>query len=103
MASGRGRGRDDGTCPICECPSAPDYKPFCSERCRMRDLAHWIGGDEPYVIPGEPMAPIGAELTEEDRALLEEAMEEGGIEPPANVIRADFRRRRRLDRDDDED
>jgi endogenous inhibitor of DNA gyrase (YacG/DUF329 family) len=98
MATRSGRGGNT-SCPICGSPSAPEAAPFCSERCRLRDLAHWIGGDEPYVIPGEPMAPLGAELSEEDQALFEEAMEEAGEGAPANVIRADFRRRKRLDRD----
>lgn len=102
MARQGGRQGDDDTCPICGEASAAEFKPFCSERCRMRDLAHWIGGDEPYVIPGEPMAPAGAELSEEDRSLLEEALGEGADEPSGNVIHADFRRRRRLDTDDEE-
>ena len=86
---------------MCGSPSAPETNPFCSPRCRMRDLAHWLGGAEPYVIPGEPVALSEGELGAEERALLEELEAEGGAEPPANVIRADFRRRRRLDPDDE--
>jgi uncharacterized protein len=29
------------------------YRPFCSERCRLLDLAAWA--DERYRIPGEPV------------------------------------------------
>jgi uncharacterized protein len=29
------------------------YRPFCSERCKLLDLAHWVDGD--YRIAGEPM------------------------------------------------
>ena len=45
-------------CPICNQPSQAAFKPFCSKRCKMRDLAHWLGGDEPYVIPGEPFSGL---------------------------------------------
>jgi len=91
-------------CPICGQPPEPRFKPFCSDRCRMRDLAHWVGGDEPYVIPGPSMVPEGVELGEEERALLEEVMAESGVGPDpdagsdtGNVIHADFRARKRLD------
>ena len=42
-------------CPICETPTDsqahPDF-PFCSERCRMRDLGNWA--TEKYVV-SEPV------------------------------------------------
>ena len=44
-------------CPICGQPAQPPFKPFCGHRCRLRDLAHWIGGDEPYAIPGRQLFP----------------------------------------------
>ena len=48
----------DGTpCPICGQPAQARFKPFCCDRCRLRDLAHWIGGDEPYAIPGRQLLP----------------------------------------------
>ncbi|MBI2518796.1 MAG: DNA gyrase inhibitor YacG [Bdellovibrio sp.] len=28
-----------------------DYRPFCSERCQLIDLGHWLEGD--YAIPSE--------------------------------------------------
>jgi endogenous inhibitor of DNA gyrase (YacG/DUF329 family) len=31
------------------------YRPFCSERCKLLDLAAWA--DERYSIPGEPISP----------------------------------------------
>jgi uncharacterized protein len=31
------------------------HRPFCSERCRLVDLAAWM--DECYRIPGEPVPP----------------------------------------------
>ncbi|MGI8671054.1 MAG: DNA gyrase inhibitor YacG [Luteitalea sp.] len=28
----------------------PDWQPFCSERCRLLDLGHWLDGD--YRVDG---------------------------------------------------
>ena len=37
-------------CVFCrERPVAPEFRPFCSERCRLLDLARWVDGD--YRIP----------------------------------------------------
>lgn len=36
-------------CPICERPTAKDYRPFCSRRCADVDLSRWLGGA--YAIP----------------------------------------------------
>jgi hypothetical protein len=69
----------------------------------MRDLAHWVGGAEPYVIPGPSLVPGGDGFDSEDQALWEEALAEARNPPVDNVIRADFRRRRRLQADEDED
>ncbi len=30
-------------------PVAPAYRPFCSERCKLLDLAKWVDGD--YRVP----------------------------------------------------
>ena len=41
-------------CPICgkERESAENrFRPFCSERCKLFDLADWVDGK--YRIPGE--------------------------------------------------
>ena len=35
--------------------AASRFRPFCSERCRLVDLAAWM--DECYRIPGEPVPP----------------------------------------------
>ena len=81
-------------CPICGEVAAAGFGPFCSDRCRMRDLAHWVGGDEPYVIPGAPVAFAGMDPGGADEALPEEAAIEDG--PGAGAaIRADFRARGR--------
>lgn len=38
-------------CPICGKPRSAEHKPFCSIRCRDRDLVQWLG--DGYAIPGE--------------------------------------------------
>lgn len=44
-------------CPTCRrsVPWSPEqeFKPFCSERCKMIDLGEWAM--EEKVIPGEPL------------------------------------------------
>lgn len=42
-------------CPICRKPRSADHAPFCSARCRDRDLAQWFG--EGYAVPGPPATP----------------------------------------------
>jgi endogenous inhibitor of DNA gyrase (YacG/DUF329 family) len=32
-------------------PVDPEWRPFCSERCKVQDLARWADGS--YRIPGE--------------------------------------------------
>jgi endogenous inhibitor of DNA gyrase (YacG/DUF329 family) len=32
-------------------PAQPPWEPFCSERCKVQDLARWIDGA--YRVPGE--------------------------------------------------
>ncbi len=42
-------------CPVCKRPLPPaaenPSRPFCSPRCKLLDLGHWLG--EEYRIPGE--------------------------------------------------
>ena len=42
-------------CTLCGRPASPEHKPFCSERCRDRDLLNWLG--DAYKVPGEPVDP----------------------------------------------
>jgi endogenous inhibitor of DNA gyrase (YacG/DUF329 family) len=42
-------------CPICRKARSEKYAPFCSARCRDRDLANWF--NEGYAVPGPPAAP----------------------------------------------
>jgi uncharacterized protein len=39
-------------CPICAKPPEPTLTPFCSQRCRDRDLLQWL--HDGYRIPGPP-------------------------------------------------
>ncbi len=53
-------------CPICDKPTAKDYRPFCSRRCADVDLGRWLSGA--YAVPvydDEPPAP--GEEDEQDR------------------------------------
>lgn len=42
-------------CPICRKPRSEQFTPFCSARCRDRDLANWF--TDGYAVPGPPAAP----------------------------------------------
>ncbi|MDE2301816.1 MAG: DNA gyrase inhibitor YacG [Sphingomonadales bacterium] len=39
-------------CPICQRPRSPAFAPFCSKRCKDRDLLRWLG--DGYALPGPP-------------------------------------------------
>jgi endogenous inhibitor of DNA gyrase (YacG/DUF329 family) len=41
-----------------------EWRPFCSERCKLADLARWLSGD--YHVPGEPAAPAAPDDRESD-------------------------------------
>ncbi|MFV0245051.1 MAG: DNA gyrase inhibitor YacG [Qingshengfaniella sp.] len=36
-------------CPICNKPTQPGYRPFCSRRCADVDLGRWLKGS--YALP----------------------------------------------------
>jgi len=36
-------------CPICQKPTAPEHRPFCSARCADVDLHRWLAGR--YAVP----------------------------------------------------
>jgi endogenous inhibitor of DNA gyrase (YacG/DUF329 family) len=54
-------------CPTCkrkvEWSAASQWRPFCSERCRLIDLGAWAG--ERHVIPGEPVPDNAGGLDED--------------------------------------
>ena len=39
-------------CPVCDRPMTTEFKPFCSQGCRDRDLIAWLDGNR--AIPGPP-------------------------------------------------
>jgi endogenous inhibitor of DNA gyrase (YacG/DUF329 family) len=42
-------------CAYCRSqPVDPAWRPFCSERCKLLDLARWVDGE--YRIPGDTVA-----------------------------------------------
>ena len=41
------------TCPLCGKPRVEAHHPFCSTRCKDRDLVRWL--DDGYAIPGPPV------------------------------------------------
>jgi hypothetical protein len=42
-------------CPICRKPRSEAHDPFCSQRCRDRDLLRWL--DDGYALPGPSVEP----------------------------------------------
>jgi hypothetical protein len=40
----------------------PAWRPFCSERCRLADLGHWLSGD--YRVASDP--PPDADPEDDD-------------------------------------
>jgi hypothetical protein len=43
----------------------PDWRPFCSERCKIQDLARWADGA--YRVPGERVPDPEEREKEDDR------------------------------------
>lgn len=52
-------------CPTCHQPvpwtEEANYKPFCSERCKLIDLGSWAS--EEHTIAGEPVSSEDADPT----------------------------------------
>lgn len=46
-------------CPICGKPRSAAHAPFCSIRCRDRDLVKWL--DDGYTLPGPAIDPEDGE------------------------------------------
>ncbi|HVO25772.1 MAG TPA: DNA gyrase inhibitor YacG [Candidatus Margulisiibacteriota bacterium] len=62
----------DVRCPTCRRLTPWDgnpFRPFCCERCKLRDLGNWASGR--YVIPGRPA----------DAAPEEDAADDDDTEP----------------------
>ena len=39
-------------CPLCGKLRHPEHAPFCSTRCKDRDLMRWL--EDGYALPGPP-------------------------------------------------
>ncbi len=52
-------------CPTCsasvEWVTASEWRPFCSERCKLIDLGAWAS--ESYRVPDQSMSPDAPEFT----------------------------------------
>jgi endogenous inhibitor of DNA gyrase (YacG/DUF329 family) len=46
-------------------PVEPAWRPFCSERCKLQDLARWADGS--YRVPADPAAEADAEGAGHDK------------------------------------
>ena len=50
-----------GEQPLCvfcrQRPVDPVWRPFCGERCKIRDLARWVDGG--YAVPGDTVQEAG--------------------------------------------
>ncbi len=58
-------------CPHCKTEflyHSSEFRPFCSERCRMVDLGHWLDGS--YGVPAQ-------KITEEELLELEKELTRG--------------------------
>jgi endogenous inhibitor of DNA gyrase (YacG/DUF329 family) len=44
-------------------PVQPAWQPFCSERCKLQDLAKWVDGA--YRVPAEPLPDEDDEVDDE--------------------------------------
>lgn len=51
-------------CPICRNPRSESHAPFCSVRCKDRDLARWFA--DGYALPGEKVDPESIAQPESD-------------------------------------
>jgi len=40
----------------------PDWRPFCSERCKLQDLARWVDGT--YRVGGDRVDPMDDDTDE---------------------------------------
>lgn len=54
------------TCPNCKKSFnyySSEFRPFCSEKCRLIDLGQWLS--ESYSVPAQKMTPEEAEQLEQ--------------------------------------
>ena len=52
-------------CPICRKPRVAEHAPFCSTRCRDRDLVKWLA--DGYALPGTAVNPTAESEGDEEQ------------------------------------
>ena len=52
-------------CPICGKPVVPEFRPFCSARCKQVDLNRWLS--EAYRVPARSVDEEEDETAPPDR------------------------------------
>jgi uncharacterized protein len=63
-------------CPNCGRPTeftGNEFRPFCSERCKLLDFGAWA--DEEYSLPSETSSMTDEELDEIEKALVKQQKE----------------------------
>jgi endogenous inhibitor of DNA gyrase (YacG/DUF329 family) len=50
-------------CPNCAKPAIPEFRPFCSARCRDGDLNRWFTGA--YAVPAVELDDVDIEALEQ--------------------------------------
>ncbi|UPO79606.1 DNA gyrase inhibitor YacG [Parasaccharibacter sp. TMW 2.1888] len=58
------------SCPICQKPTMPAFRPFCSQHCADVDLGRWFKGD--YRVPSLRQDNDPEELEAEAARLVKE-------------------------------
>jgi endogenous inhibitor of DNA gyrase (YacG/DUF329 family) len=76
-------------CPICKTPTDSEINsdfPFCSERCRERDLGNWAS--EKYVVsePVFDMSELEIDTNPEDHKTVDEDEDFKGFPKPDDTI-----------------
>lgn len=52
-------------CPICRKPRVTEHAPFCSSRCRDRDLVNWLA--DGYALPGQAVDQMADSQEDEEQ------------------------------------
>ncbi|HEY9283997.1 MAG TPA: DNA gyrase inhibitor YacG [Pyrinomonadaceae bacterium] len=60
-------------CPICGKPAGQqgdEFRPFCSDRCKLLDLGNWVDGN--YRVPAHGEQPSPEDLGQHDNSQEDE-------------------------------
>lgn len=63
-------------CPNCGKPTeftGNEFRPFCSERCKLLDFGAWA--DEEYSLPSETVSMTDEEIDEIEKAMAKQQKE----------------------------